>query len=153
MKTFQVPIGDWSKDGHNQCDWFHVEVPDQFDRTTLNENYDKNKALFGFSTKDFAEDYEDNHLPADKYRVLEKYGLEFRWQVENMEYSNKPEDNPHPLDDDPDNVWLNPDEMLDIVMFYFGHGLEGFSWKEVKPESLMGEYKTGYQGSGYGLYF
>ena len=153
MKTFEVPIGDWGKDGHSQCDLFCVSVPDKFSKEALNKNYDKNKELFGFSTKDFVAEYQDSRLPAEKYRILEEYGLKFRWQISNQEYSQAPEDNPHPLDEDPDNVRLDPDDMLDIVMFYFGHGLEGFSWQEVKYPSLLGTYNSGYFGSGYGLYF
>lgn len=145
--TFVVPIGDWSDDGHGKCDMLYVKT--NTSRATLFPNYASNVALFGFGLDEIASNYEDSLLPRDAYEILmrhdfQKYAVDEEWG----EYF------PGGPQEDSDEIYLSTEKMLDIVMFFYGYGIEDFEWEPVKLNypSLVG-WGTPVTSVGYGLFY
>lgn len=140
----KISIGDWSDDGHGKYEDFYFEVPDQFTKEILNENYVKNKEKFGFGLSDFAENYEDSTIPNKFLDILWEAGLD----KESVEVD---------ADDTDGTSTIFPSSMFEITMFMIGHGLEGFTYevKELKEDFNMFSWwsATEESGIGYGLFY
>lgn len=119
-----IAIGDWSDDGHGKHDDLIVEIPDEFTQEILGNQFRANVESIGFGPHQFAHNYEDGKLPVDKLKVLVEAGFDLTLLGEDKE--------DYGLEG---GIWLNAEDMLRIVMFYFGHGLEGFSYQYIKPET------------------
>jgi hypothetical protein len=58
---WQIPIGDWSDDGHGKCDWFNIKS--NFTVEEAREAYFKSVEESGVDVcKEVAHDYEDNSV-------------------------------------------------------------------------------------------
>jgi len=156
MARFKIAVGDWSGDGHGKSDDYTVEVPDKFTTEILGANFEKNVADFGFGPSDFAYKYDDSTCSPEKFEVLRDKGFF------DLNYD------PNDYDDDFDGIFWEqstkgdyfvgePEVMAKIVMFYFGYGLEDFSWEFVGEDIpyLLGHYSqvTKTTSVGYGLYY
>lgn len=146
-----VAIGDWSDDGHGKHDDFIVEIPDDLTQAKLGENFRKNMDRIGFGPDSFCEEYEDGVIPAGKVKDLLAAGLDMsEFELE---------------EDDDGSLGITVEDMLKIVMFYFGHGLAGFSYEVINENApaLIGYWSKvtadpagphSYGVSvGYGLYY
>lgn len=145
MSIFSLYFGDWSDDGHGKYEKCDVIVPDQFTKEILTENYKKNKAGFGFGLGDFARDYDDSTILKDDLEILQKAGFDF--ESENI----GPEET---------GMWVYIDlsDMLNIAMFFFGHGLPDFNWETHTPHTdgtLIGMWDDEAESGlvGYGLFY
>lgn len=139
-----IPIGDWSDDGHGKFETFHLLIPVQFTQEMLSENYLKNKELFGFGLRDFANEYEDGRIWIDHYETLKSHGFKF------SETSEKAESNTSFGGDD---FWLTRKALLEIVVFFIGHGLEDFTARVKEPDFYMfGQWQGPESMIGYGLF-
>lgn len=140
MKVMTIYIGDWSNDGHGMYEKLRILVPEEFTKEELLKNYKRNKGLFGFSLRDFGQEYEDSTLPWKYLKVLRSKGFD-------------PED----LYEEGDDYDLGVDEMLEIAMIFFGHGLPDFHWEreeENPDEVLIGMWNSEAESMiGYGLFF
>jgi hypothetical protein len=139
MSNRKITLGDYSGDGHNITDVYIVDVPEQFTAEILGRNYQKNVKELDVDPEMFANTYEDMSLPQHVLDVMTKYGVELEGD----------EDYGEPL-------ILTSNDMVKILMFLFGHGLEGFTYEVVSETipSLNGTGLNGLPGSvGYGLYF
>ena len=141
MAKFQVIVGDWSGDGHEKTQTFLVVVDDRFTSEILAANYRKNVAELGVDPTTFAAEYEDRSIPADVAKILDSYGVVYN------EYKGESF-----MEDDA----MTRVGMFNIMMFLFGHGLEGFSWEQefTNYPVLVGEYRSaiGPEAVGYGLF-
>lgn len=136
MSIFTITIGDWSGDGHGKCEKFHVVVPDHFTKEILFENYNKNKKDFGFGLSDFAEEYEDSAIPLAKLNTLLQAGFD----EESLKSFIEEEYGKYPL---------CADEMLEIAMFFFSHGLDNFRWEILKTDGDLIGFRENRAESGF----
>lgn len=136
---WNIPIGDWSNDGHGKCDWFAIES--NFTVEQVREAYFNSVEKSGVDIcKEVACEYEDNS-------VSEKFLNVFPEFLENGLVKHDPEDNEDYIEDSFDLVEIvclfiqkyNPEfkyKILDIPMLpfygfdekgrhigYFGYGL------------------------------
>lgn len=135
-----IPIGDWSDDGHGKFQNFIFEVPSEFTKEVLIESYRRNKEKFQFGLADFARDYEDCTIPKEKVRKLIAAGLD------TSDFELLAEE---------DNVYLSVDDMFQIAIFFIGHGLEGFNYR-MAPEpdfTLFASWQGPETSIGYGLFY
>lgn len=132
-----IPIGDWSGDGHDKVEWFHVAIPEQFTKEILTEQYEKNKQLLGFGLRDFAHEYEDNTISIEQVDALRDFG--FTGELD-------------PFDED-DTIYLDRDDFFKITMFLLSEGLEGFEYEQVKPDFSLFTGSNMDANIGYGLFW
>lgn len=98
---FRIPIGDWSGDGHGQCEWFTASS--NGDIKAVREAYFKAKELVHerFHPDNFVCDYEDRDLPSDVYVKMMAEGIV-------------------PMDFDPD--MFHTEEMAKYVVWFLNQG-------------------------------
>jgi hypothetical protein len=145
-----IPLGDWSDDGHGKFETFHLLIPVQFTQEILSENYLKNKELFGFGLKDFANDYEDGRISMSDIEKLQEHGFEFSEASKGI---LKKDEDAYSTDFSRDNPWLNTKAMLEIVVFFIGYGLEDFTARVKEPDFyLFGQWAGPESMIGYGLF-
>ena len=74
--TFRIPIGDWSGDGHEKCDWFTATAVKPIEKVR-EAFFAAKKLLPHLNPEKFCCDYEDNQVPEDIATELTKKGLTF----------------------------------------------------------------------------
>ena len=139
MAIGSITVGDESHDGHGLKETYTFEVPDQFTKEVLLENYHNNVTEFGFDLESFAKDYEDWYIPREWLDKLFEAGLVFT----NLDYWYD--------EGDEDRYAITAGGMFEIAMFFFGHGLGGFQYKVIEPDFRLTGYATGIW-PGYGLF-
>lgn len=130
MAIASIPVGDQSRDGHEKCEYFLIEIPDQFTQEVLMENYERVKNELGFGLEDFAAEYDDSLLPTPLLRKLEDAGFDTNL----LDGSN-----------DEDGHYLFVEDMFHIAVFMVSKDLEGFEYRLVKPDfDLFRRINMGY---------
>jgi hypothetical protein len=72
--TFKIPIGDWSGDGHGQCDWFIATAAKPIEE--VREAFFTAKKLFPhLDPEQFCHDYEDSFVPSNIVAELATKGI------------------------------------------------------------------------------
>lgn len=141
MRKHKIILGDWSGDGHETAEPFWFETEDRFTTDVLAENYQKNVAEFGIDSTKFANAYSNPGVPTATFKALVELGVEFG----TTDYRPKQE-----------AYYITEMDMIEILMFLFGHGLEDFYWEETTDDTplLIGGYDAalGLLNVGYGLY-
>lgn len=135
MAIVSIPVGDRFGDGHEKCEYFLIEIPDQFTREVLMENYEKVKDELGFGLEDFAVDYEDSILPSEYLRALIVAGFDTKVFSSTLD-----------LDD---SYYLSADDMFHIAIFMASKDLEGFEYRLVQPDFEL----FGWTNMGYGVFY
>ena len=126
---WNIPIGDWSDDGHGKCDWFTIKS--NFTVEQAREAYFKSVEKSGVDIcKEVAYEYEDNS-------VSEKFLNAFPEFLEKGLVKHEPEDTEYYIEDLSDLVEIvclfiqkyNPEfkyEIVDIPMLpYYGYDKKG----------------------------
>lgn len=138
VEEFYVRLGDWSGDGHSINETFIILLEGEFTTEQLAENYQKNVEKLKFDIKDIAEDYEDASIEAEQVTALQEQGFVFTEGIAE------------------EHGFLDVKEYLNILMFFFTHGLE-VTWslkEQPKHRYLVGGGRSvaGNSFYGYGLY-
>ena len=83
--TFKIPIGDWSKDGHGQCEWYFATANKPVDdvRKTF---FKAKKLLPEVDPETFCNQYQDGVLPEKVCKKLKRLGVSINkhFDSENM---------------------------------------------------------------------
>jgi len=139
----QIVLGDFSGDGHSITETCYVTLTPEADPEVLYENYAKNVELFGFTISDFGEEYAEPTISDEKLKILENHGFKYHADAD---YETA------------EGNWLTKEDFISITMFFYLHGLEGYTWQphQIEAVSLNGFYgrnrnKPGHIG--YGLYY
>lgn len=145
---YNLTIGDWSNDGHNQTEVYVVEIPDQF-KDVLKSNFESNVKRIGFDPTELAQEYEDSSISEDEIEALRRTGFDFEKAV--TKYSD------YPIYIDNRQI-AGPDGMLAILMHFIGYGLEGFTYEVISDSfpQLFGYWDSAVISShkiGYGLFY
>lgn len=142
MYTYRIVIGDYSKDGHNQMDYFTLET--SHDAKAIQKAYKQavKKSGVTLDTRTKAKhkvchEYEDGSLPEEAVELLTELGV--KWDEMESE-----------LNDD-GSLGATPQDMANIFMEMVRTQLEGFTYKIIEPECLNG-WGGGLGGIGYGCY-
>lgn len=122
----RIPIGDYTPHSPGKFDYFDFLVPSEFTEVVLSENYHKNKKLFGFGLSDFANTPGDSLLSSDRLEKLREFGFtpsdDFEYEID--------------ASDEGGDAYLSSDYMFEIVIFYLGYGLDGFSYEMAREPDV-----------------
>jgi hypothetical protein len=132
---FQIPIGDWSDDGHGKCDYFLVRS--NLPLEEVERIAQKAKDVLGFALKEICEDYEVSSLSQHIVEKLEAAGFEL--DKERGHYSEFYDE----------CYSMDPESCCDLIL-----DLLSFVYPKFVHERMK-EPKTFYGAShaGYGCYF
>lgn len=153
MTKYKMILGDWSRDGDGVTQTIYVDIPDIFGPDLLRSNFEENVKKFGFDPVEVvARDYEEPTIPLDLAKRLFDAGYD----------NQEDEDSDSYLHDDYSQppvgmLWVDGyDAYLSILMFFFGHGLEGWEYEIASDETplLLGGHHAilGNRSAGYGLF-
>jgi hypothetical protein len=165
MTLHKITLGDYCNDGHGMKETCIIEIPNHITYNQLKENYKANIATIGFSPSAFANRHEDSSIHQNYVETLKQNGLKVIY-VDQIEgylpqayFTNGTEEFQRTLlleESHKENSYrLDTDNMLKIVLHYFGHGLENFSWKNYtfeNPELLGISSEIENDVIGYGLF-
>jgi hypothetical protein len=133
--TFRIPIGDWSGDGHEKCDWFTVTAAKPVEE--VREAFFVAKELLPhLNPEKFCCDYEDSLVPDSIAAELATKGVLID------------------VDD------FNPEDMARIVVWFLNQGDPELG-AELTPEATVpmlpfcgfDKKKRHIGGMGYGLFY
>ena len=150
MAQHKIVLGDWQRLGHGMTGYDIVEIPDEFTSEILNDNYRRNVQETGVNPEKFADSEGDSLIPVEMVHSLLAKGM----KLEDITYDYETE----PSEDGEDVLvsyaHIADSGMLNVLMFLFGDGLEGFTWKVSSWEipTLVGP-GAAVSEVGYGLYY
>jgi len=79
----RFPIGDWSGDGHDKCEYYNVRSSHPVQH--LREVHFKAPEVVGFDIGDMCHEYEDSQLSADIVDKLNTIGIDLSQYTETEE--------------------------------------------------------------------
>jgi len=140
MSRFTVSIGDLYDDGHGKYENLQVDVPN-YDRDTLRQNYSKNIKELNFNPESLCDQYEKSSEPIETFLPLLELGFDFSeesnsgitWSIERGE----------------DQIYLGVRAFVELLMFFYGYGLDDFSYTFVEEPELLNENTC----IGYGIFY
>lgn len=138
MTIVNLQLGDVYADGHGIHRDFHINVPDTYSIDDLRVNFKKTVETLGVNPKDFARDYQNSTASLEKIQTLVEAGFLFSKESESAYYYQEA------LDNDEDYLYLDEEGMIDILMFFYGYGLEGFGWQRIPSPPVLNEETYGY---------
>lgn len=97
---FNIPVGDWSDDGHGKCNHYLVESNKPVEE--VREAHYKIKEVIGIDLSKVCSSYGDSSLNEDDYAILKDLGFEF---------------NSSHFDDDEDNAIVYPSGFAEMWIF------------------------------------
>lgn len=74
--TFSLPIGDWSDDGHGECEYYNITSNKPVEQ--VREAHYKIEEVTGINIEHICQDYEDTDIAADTVAELRELGFSFR---------------------------------------------------------------------------
>ena len=142
MHTYRIVVGDYSKDGHNQMDYFTVEVSHPMNE--IQKAYKAAVKASGVSVDNRTKainqlcvDYEDNHISQEAVELLTDMGV--KWDA--MQNA---------IEDD-GSLDVCGEDLVNIFMEMVRTQLEGFTYKFAnEPKCINANSDIG--GIGYGCY-
>lgn len=72
----KFPIGDWSGDGHEKCDWYIIETAKEIILEEVREAHFKAKEVLGFDIGNICSDYAEDTLSIDQLAKLKELNYE-----------------------------------------------------------------------------
>lgn len=138
----KFPIGDWSKDGHNECDWFVISTTKTAEE--VGEISQKIPDILGFPFGKLCQEYGQSNLTKNQIDALAEAGVDISVIIaENVDNTDK----------DIDGYWLaeGSEDLFEIWMALLQIIDPTFEYTWIKPTEMS--YHLGYQGiPGYGLF-
>lgn len=103
---FDLPIGDWSSDGHGKCDWFTVET-----NKPLQECFDawffaKEKFPTEVHPDNICSDYQDNTITIELREQIKELGFT---GFDDMEIYN-------------DEIWMDREKLAEYQIWFMMQG-------------------------------
>lgn len=78
MTLIRFPVGDWSGDGHDKCDYFQAKSNKTVQE--VREIHFSAKETLGFDIGDICSDYEESEVREDLLEELVKAGFDIQWE-------------------------------------------------------------------------
>lgn len=138
---FQIPIGDWSNDGHGKCEYFTASSFKTFEDVC--KAYEKAKEKFkddNFSPESFCDEYESAAVDPNTFQLMKKHGF-IKGDIDDLE-----------------DFYI--DEMADFVVWFLNQGdpelnvkldnkpvpcLNNWQYAEIVKGKTLGQF-------GYGMF-
>ena len=131
---FQIPIGDWSDDGHGKCEYFPAESDKSLEE--IREAHFKMEKVLGFTIHDFCNIYEQSYIEKEYVKKISETGFDLDTNNFNTEQMAKLWVYLLNKIDPTLNIRLTEEEKLPMLPFY------GFDKKQRHISQV-----------GYGLFF
>src|SRR6185312_2286086 len=148
---YKVPIGDWSKDGHEYCEEYLIEA--NYPLKEMQEAYRKTCKKIGLQLSDgidfFDEvyriekwrymlcDYEESSIHPKAVKILVENGYEFSVSEEVLE----------------EYIYFNGQDTFDLFMWFISFSLpDDFHYKELDIQSISGYWGDLNISVGYGVF-
>lgn len=141
-KLFKVPVGDWSKDGHNQCDTYYVETnysakemrqayKDTCKKIGLQMNHsDTDYTGLGLKFRDsrcLLSEYEESSISEEAVEILLEHGFDFDRVDGERDKNDK-----LILQE----VYFSSEGVFDLFMWFISYSMPSdFEYKQVKLEA------------------
>lgn len=135
--TYRIPIGDWSGDGHSQCDYFTIKS--NKDGEALVKAYRTMADLSpDYDPTSFCAEYEDSVVPEHIKDKLKEIGEFNFYEYKGTEY-----------------VEFGPDEMIQYVLWWLKMGDPELELELIKnpPAIYLPDRRNNTSFIGYGLFF
>lgn len=144
----EFPIGDWSGDGHEKCEYFRVHST--HDVEVVREAHFAFKTKFGFDIGDMASDYEEPYISHEQLDILRNHNI--------LDYILPEHDESGFYDEECGFVVENPEDMLDIwlrCLMIANPSIQLSRAKELPSINFYGfdEQKRHLNTPGYGLFY
>jgi hypothetical protein len=146
---YQVIIGDWSKDGHNQSDHFifNCTHPDKDIHKAYIEAvkksqiglHRKGKERYKFET--ILEDYEDSKITGEQMGALKAIGVDYE-RLDGVEQ----------WDDEGTKYGVSPEGVAQLFLEMVRSQLPGFEYEFVEPKPINVHHDKFPHSFGYGCY-
>lgn len=160
MYKIKVPIGDWSGDGHSQCQEYMIisshpasELRKAYYESelktglTFRHKYNDNPAHI----KPICTDYEENFIDEEQIEGLLEAGFNFNLiDLYEDECPVLGENLPY------DFIYLDESNIFKMLMWFIGLGLDGFEYEIANDEfESLSEYGAGNfcHQFGYGVFY
>lgn len=156
---FKVPVGDWSKDGHNESKDYYVmcshtvEEMQQAYRDTCKkiglqmhhtDNYtDIPETVKHRSWRMLLTEYEQNEIDYEAIKILEEHGFDF----DGIDGESDEED-----EDSLATAYFDSKDVFRLFMWFISYSLENFEYEEVKAEAIIGYWGKLNHQIGYGVF-
>lgn len=140
MYKFKLPIGDWSGDGHDKCEWFVIESNKTFEDVEKAFKAAKKKHK-NVNPEKICNEYEESTMAPETWTKLKEMGFRFSY-METLEDIEGYETCEY------DAYMMQPDMMVEIVLWFIGLGDPELKLSVVSEEDMP----TFRQGFGYGLF-
>lgn len=151
--TYEIVIGDWSNDGHNQSEEYRFQTNKT--ASEIRKAYLASCKLTGVSMHrdhkaeyELFTDYEDREINDEAMDILVDHGLDAPgdgYEGDGGVFES--------LRDDDGSQWVSPHDMLGFFMWFAGLSLPGLEWKSAKGvECINGYWDKEVSGIGYGLF-
>ena len=132
--NIRFPIGDWSQDGHNKCEWFIVESNKTVDE--LREIHFKCKKMFGFEIGDLCSEYNQQAINEDIQEKLKEFEIDHSF-IE-------------------DFTWIDSEEMIQLWLNILMRIDKSLVLKIITISTIsfygFDDKKRCFKGPGYGLF-
>lgn len=150
---FKVPVGDWSKDGHNEYKNYYV---------TCNYAVEDMQQAYKDTCKKIGLQLNHNEDYTGIGEIL-SYGSEDKWRLMLTEYEESTIDDravtilkEHGFESEQmDEGYFDEEAVFNLFMWFISYSLpENFEWEEVVPEAtpLVGWWGNLNHQIGYGVY-
>lgn len=150
MPKYKFPVGDWSGDGHRECDHFIVEGDKHFDDVVAAH---KNcESLYGFNIGSICGDYEEDNLSEDLVdKLINKVGLDLRAVLEEsyIDFTNYSGGNSKELEFD--QVALDSENIICLWMAILNKIDPSLNLRLADEESIPSMHVVDVPG--YGVFF
>lgn len=73
MMKIRFPIGDWSKDGHEQCDWYFATT--ELSAREVREAHFMCSETYGFDIGSICSEYQEDQIDEVIIDILKRYNL------------------------------------------------------------------------------
>lgn len=117
---FKLPIGDWSCDGHCQCEWYVIESNTPLE--DVREAYFESVKKTGFDfIKEVCSEYESHTIDEPTYEALKELNIDFGFEIieEDLE----------------EGIWIEENDYIKML-FQFIRLSNPFIKLEIIPDDL-----------------
>lgn len=123
--VFLMPIGDWSEDGHRQCEYFKIRsnVPVE----QVREAHYKIKDATGINIEEICSEYEENIMTPQEAQALNAIGFDTAKIIQNSKDMGGYV---------PNGIILTPEDMRDIWMFLLQKADPSIRLEAVQEEDI-----------------
>lgn len=121
-RKISLVVGDWSQDGHNQCETYLVKIKgEDVSDEALKESFDKSNKEFGINLYDLFKEYEESSIDSNLMDKFVTAGFDPEHQAPGQFF----------YWEEGDFVDEGETSVVSLVMWYIGRNIKGFDWQSI----------------------